>query len=107
MKKYGRADVFVTDRLRSYGAALRDLGMGDRQETGRWMNNRPDNSHFPLRRRKRAMLRFRRRRTLQKFAVIHASVYNLFNSARSLSSRPLFKQNRAAALAAWRGLCAA
>jgi len=49
MKKLGRADVFVTDKLRSYGAALRDLGMGDRQETARWVNNRAENSHLPLR----------------------------------------------------------
>jgi putative transposase len=44
---------------------------------------------------------------LQKFASVHASVTNHFNQERSLSSRPLFKLNRAAALAAWRGLCAA
>lgn len=107
MKKHGRADVFVTDKLRSYGAALRDLGMVGRQETGRWENNRAENSHLPFRRRERAMLRFRRIRTLQKFATVHASVYNLFNTERSLSSRHLFKQNRSAALAEWRGLLAA
>jgi len=107
MKKHGRADVFVTDKLRSYGAALRDLGMIDRQETGRWVNNRAENSHLPFRRRERAMLRFRRMRTLQKFAAVHDSVNNLFNTERSLSSRPHFKANRAAALAEWRGLCAA
>ncbi|MBD3678383.1 MAG: IS6 family transposase [Rhodobacteraceae bacterium] len=107
MKKHGRADVFVTDKLRSYGVALRDLGMGDRQETGRWVNNRAENSHLPFRRRERAMPRFRRMRTLQKFAAVHASVNNLFNTERSLSSRYLFKQNRAAALAEWRSLCAA
>ena len=53
------------------------------------------------------MLRFRRMRTLQKFASVHASVANHFNADRSLSSRRLFKLNRAAALAEWRGLCAA
>jgi putative transposase len=53
------------------------------------------------------MLRFRRMRSLQKFASVHASVTNHFNQERSLSSRPHFKQNRAAALAEWRGLCAA
>ncbi len=50
------------------------------------------------------MLRFRRIRSLQKFSAIHASVYNLFNLEHSLSSRPNFKLNRAAALAEWRGL---
>lgn len=106
MKRHGRSEVFVTDKLRSYGAALRDLGGAGSQETGRWLNNRAENSHQPFRRRERAMLRFRRMRTLQKFAAVHASVHNLFNTERSLSSRPLFKANRAAALAEWRGLCA-
>jgi putative transposase len=61
----------------------------------------------PSRRRERAMLRFRQMRSLQKFASVHASVTNHFNQERSLSSRPLFKQNRAAALAECRGLCMA
>ena len=107
MRKHGRPQVIVTDRLRSYGAALKELGAADRQETGRWLNNRAENSHLPFRRRERAMLRFRRIRSLQKFAAVHASVSNHFNRERSLSSRPLFKANRAAALAEWRGLCAA
>jgi hypothetical protein len=94
MKKHGRAGVFVTDKLRSCGAALRDLGAADRQETGRWLNNRAENSHLPFRRRERTMFRFRRMRSLQKFASVHASVTNHFNSERSLSSRPLFKANR-------------
>ncbi|MBW0159714.1 IS6 family transposase, partial [Sedimentimonas flavescens] len=40
MKRYGRPHIFVTDMLRSYGAALREIGAADRQETGRWLNNR-------------------------------------------------------------------
>ncbi|MFD1196629.1 IS6 family transposase [Seohaeicola saemankumensis] len=107
MRKHGRPEVIVTDRLRSYGAALKQIGAADRQETGRWANNRAENSHLPFRRRERAMLRFRRMRSLQKFAAVHASVYNHFNQERSLSTRPNFKLNRAAALAEWRGLCVA
>ncbi len=106
-ERHGPADELVTDCLRSYGAALGELGIRDRQRTGRWTNNRAENSHQPFRRRERAMLRFRRVRTLQKFAAVHASVYNHFNTERSLSSRQIFKANRAAALAEWRGLCAA
>ncbi|MFC4667537.1 IS6 family transposase [Seohaeicola nanhaiensis] len=106
LKRHGRAEEIVTDRLRSYWAALDDLGIRDRQETGRWANNRAENSHQPFRRRERAMLRFRRMRTLQLFAAVHASVHNLFNQERNLSSRTIFKQNRAAALDDWRGLCA-
>ena len=106
LKRRGRAREIVTDRLRSYGAALRDLGIADRHETGRWMNNRAENSHQPFRRRERAMLRFRRIRTLQKFASVHASVFNHFNQERSRSSRANFKTKRAVALAERRGLCA-
>ena len=104
MRKHGCPDVFVTDLLRSYGAALKDIGLANKQETSRWLNNRAENSHLPFRRRERAMLRFRRMRSLQKFAAVHASIYNLFNSERSLYTRPNFKLNRAAALAEWRGL---
>ncbi|MDA3889898.1 MAG: IS6 family transposase [Allgaiera sp.] len=106
LRRHGRAEELVTDRLRSYGAALRDLGISDRQETGRWANNRAENSHQPFRRRERAMLRFRRVRSLQKFASVYASVHNHFNQERASYSRQNFRANRAAALAEWRGLCA-
>jgi putative transposase len=107
MRKHGRSDVLVTDKLRSYGAALKEIGAAERQETGRWLNNRAENSHLPFRRRERAMLRSRRMRNLQKFASVHASVTNHFNQERGLSSRDKFKASRAAALAEWRALCAA
>jgi len=50
------------------------------------------------------MLRFMRMHSLQKFASIHASLHNLFNSQRSLSKRSTFKLNRDAALTEWRSL---
>ena len=107
MKRHGRPEVIVTDRLRSYGAALKDLVRGDDREMGRWLNNRAENSHLPFRRRERAMLRFRRMRTLQKFASVHASVHNHFPTERHLQNRDIYKLTRAAALAEWRGLLAA
>jgi putative transposase len=107
MKRYGQPDVFVTDRLRSYRAALTDVGMAKRQQTGRWINNRAENSHQPLRRREQAMQRFRQTRSLQKFAAVHSSVHNHFNQERHLYSRENFKTNRAAVLAEWRQLGAA
>ena len=106
MRKHGQSEKIVTDRLRSYGAVLKEIGAADKQETGRWMNNRAENSHLPFRRRERAMLRFRLLRSLQKFAAVHASVYNHFNQERSLSTRTNFKLTRDAALADWRDLCA-
>jgi putative transposase len=107
MKRHGRAEVLVTDKLRTYGAAMKVIGNADRQETGRWLNNRAENSHQPFRRRERAMLRFRQMRSLQKFAAVHSSVHNHFNQERALYSRTNFKLNRAAALAEWRDLGAA
>jgi len=106
MKRYGRPHVIVTDKLRSYGAAMKVIGNADRQETGRWLNNRAENSHQPFRRRERAMLRFRSMGSLQKFASIHSAVHNHFNQERHLHSRANFKLNRVAALAEWRMVCA-
>jgi len=76
MRRDGRPWEIVTDRLSSYKAALRELGGSDLQSTGRWLNNRVENSHLPFRRRERAMQRFRRMRSLQKFSAVHASVHN-------------------------------
>ena len=106
MRRLGRADKLVTDKLRSYGAALKELGAAGKPETGRWANNRAENSHLPFRRRERAMSRFRRLRSQQRFASVHASVCNHFNQDRGHSKRDHFKADRAAALAEWRGLCA-
>ena len=49
MKRYGQPEKIVTDNLRSYGAAMKDIGNADRQNTGRWLNNRIENSHLPFR----------------------------------------------------------
>jgi putative transposase len=106
MKRYGRPGSIMTDRLRSYGAAMKVIGNVANQECGRWLKNRPENSHQPFRRRERAMQRFRAARTLQKFAATHVSIHNHFNLDRHLNRRDIFKQNRAAALADWRQLAA-
>ena len=104
MKRHGRPRAIVTDRLRSYGAALKEIGAADLQETGRRLNNRAENSHLPIRRRERAMARFRRMKTLQKFASVHASIHNHFAQERHLVSREIYRERRAAALAAWRAV---
>lgn len=107
MKRYGNPQIVVTDSCRSYRAAMQKIGNEARQETGRHLNNRAENSHLPFRRRERAMSRFRRMRSLQKFASIHSSVYNHFNLERHFYSRSNFKRNRDAALREWRELIAA
>ena len=106
MKRYGQPNAIVTDRLRSYGAAMQMIGNAAAQECGCWLNNRVETSHQPFRRRKRAMAKFRDVKTLQKFASVHASLHNHFNQDRHLNRRDIFKQNRSAALAEWRQLAA-
>ena len=103
MKRYGRPEVVVTDRLQSYRAAMKVIGNEARHVTGRWMNNRAENSHQPFRRRERAMTKFRQAKSLQKFASIHSSVHNHFNQERHPYGRQNFKLNRSTALADWVG----
>ena len=107
MKRYGSPEVVVTDKCPSYRAAMKVIGNERHQETGRHLNNRAENAHLPIRRRERAMSRFRRMRSLQKFASTHSSVHNHFNLERHLYSRTNFKARRDAALREWRELLAA
>jgi putative transposase len=106
MKKYGRPQKIVTDRLRAYSAAMKEIGAADRHEVGGRLNNRAENSHQPFRRREQAMQRFRSLKTLQKFSSVHAQVHNQFNQERHLVPRQIYKQRRSAALAEWRALAA-
>ena len=85
---------------------MKSMGNVERQECGRWLNNRAENSHQPFRRGKGAMAKFRDVKTLQKFASVNASIHNHFNQDRHLNCRNIFKQNRAAALAEWCQLAA-
>ncbi len=103
-KRHGRAKVITTDGLRSYKAAMKELGNTEKQEVGRWANNRVENSHLPFRRRERAMLRFRQMKTLQKISSVHAAFHNHFNRDRHLISRETYKAQRSAALAEWKTL---
>jgi len=104
MKRCGSPKVIVTDRLRSYGAAMKEIGNAERQETGGHLNNRAENAHQPFRRRERAMLRFRRMKTLQKFTSVHASVHNLFNQERHLIDRQSYKERCSEAFSEWRSV---
>ena len=101
MKRHGRPQAIATEGLRSYGPALKKIGAADRQEAARWINNRAEHAHLPFRRREREMARFRRMKTLQKFTSVRASVHNHFAQERHLVSCQVYKERRAAALAAW------
>lgn len=106
LKRHGSPEVITTDGLRSYKAAMNELGNAQKQAIGRWANNRIEGSHTPLRRRERAMLRFRQMKSLQKFASVHASLHNHFQLERHLVDRTTFKQRRSAAWAEWQNLAA-
>ncbi|WP_262829971.1 transposase [Sphingomonas sp. A2-49] len=104
LKRHGSPEAITTDSLRSYRAAMNELGNAERQEVGRWANNRVENSHLPFRRRERAMLRFRQMKSLQKFASVHANVHNHFSLERHLTDRRTYKERRSAAVAEWQTL---
>jgi putative transposase len=106
LKRHGSPETITTDGLRSYRAAMRELGNAEKQEVCRWANNRVENSHLPFRRRERAMLRFRQMKSLQKFASVHANVHNHFSLERHLTDRETYKNRRSAALAEWQSLMA-
>ena len=107
MKRHDKPAVTVTDKLRSYDAALKVIGNAPKHEAGRLFYTGAENFHLPFRRRRRAMLRFGQMRCPQKFSIVHASVYIIFNAERARYSRQNFKRNRGAALAEWCDLCAA
>jgi putative transposase len=103
VRKQGYAPrVLVTDKLQSYGAARRDLGLSARHEQGLRRNNRAENSHQMVRRRERKMQRFKSARSAQRFLSIQAPVHNIFNLQRHLLSRSTLRLFRAEAAHAWR-----
>ena len=102
IRKQGYAPrVLVTDKLRSYGAARRHLGLRARHEQGLRKNNRAENSHQMVRRRERKMQRFKSAASAQRFLSIQAPVHNTFNLQRHLVSRPTLRLFRTEAAQAW------
>lgn len=103
LKKWGLSPTkIVTDRLPSYGSALREPGLSRRHETGGRKNNRAENSHQPVRRRERKMQRFKSAASAQRFLSVHAAIYNPFNVQRHLISRRYHRLFRMAAMVSWR-----
>ena len=108
LKKQGfLPDAIVTDLLKSYGAALRDLGLGRTHHMGGRLNNRAENSHQPVRRRERKMQRFKSQSSAQRFLPTQAAVYNLFNVQRHLLSQSTLRQFRTDAMEQWKAVTAA
>lgn len=94
--------LIVTDKLRSYHAALRELRLTAEHIDNKRANNRAENSHQPVRRRERKMQRFKSPRSAQRFINVHASTYNHFYLQRHLINRSLFKKLRYGAFSSWK-----
>ena len=88
----------VTDRLGSYGAALKLLDLKHLQDVGGRKNNRAECSHVPIRRRERKSQKFKSDRNAQKLLSAHGQIYSLFNHRRHLISRPTLRKFRTHAL---------
>ena len=98
----------ITDGLRSYKAAMRELGCLDRHRPGRLRdNNRAENSHLPVRRRERKMQRFKSQGHAQRFVSTHSAIYNTFNIQRHLISRNTMRRFRTSAMEEWKAASAA
>jgi len=108
VRKHGYAPrLLVTDKLQSYGAARRQLGLSARHEQGLRKNNRAENSHQIVRRRERKMQRFKSACSAQRFLAVQAPVHNTFNLQRHLISRSTLRLFRADAARAWQSATAA
>lgn len=94
--------LIVTDKLRSYHAALRELRLTAEHIDNKRANNRAENSHQPVRRRERKMQRFKSPRSAQRFINVQASTYNHFYLQRHLINRSLFKKLRDGAFSSWK-----
>ena len=102
LKKQGfPPKLLVTDKLRSYASAFRQLGLSCPHEQGIRRNNRAENSHQPVRRRGRKVQRFKSR-SAQRFLSMHAAVHNTFNLQRHLVSRSTLRKFRSDAAAQWK-----
>ena len=97
----GEPRKIVTDKLRSYGVAHRELIPDTIHDTSRYANNRAELSHQPTRVRERGMRRFKSCRQAQRFLSVHAAVHNLFNLGRNLVSAKHYRLFRQRAFASW------
>ncbi|SMF62008.1 Transposase (or an inactivated derivative) [Xaviernesmea oryzae] len=94
--------VMITDKLRSYGAAKREVMPSVEHRSHKGLNNRAENSHQPIRQRERIMKRFKSARNLQRFVSIHDPIANLFRIPRHDIPSEHYRELRATAMQTWR-----
>ncbi len=100
-------NAIVTDKLPSYGAALRELNLSKCHDFGGRKNNRAENSHLPIRQRERRMQRFKSPGSAQRFLSVHSAIYNTFYVQRHLISRKTLRKFRGEAMSVWEAATAA
>jgi putative transposase len=100
-KNRGEPRKIVTDKLRSYGVAHRELIPESIHDNSQYANNRSELSHQPTRVRERGMRKFKSIGQAQRFLNTHAAVYNLFNLGRHLVSAKNYRYFRVRAFASW------
>ena len=91
----------VTDKLRSYGVAHRELISNTIHDSSQYSNNRAELSHQPTRVRERGIRKFKSIIQAQRFLGVHAAIYNLFNLGRHLISAKNYRLFRLRAFASW------
>jgi len=102
MKKQGRSPKrFITDKLRSYGAAKREIAPGVEHRSHKGLNNRAENTHLPFRKRERAMQRYRSQGSLQRFVSTHSAIRNCFFVPSRRRSALTIRYHRLEAFDAW------
>src|ERR1700744_1651830 len=102
LKKQGRAPrVLITDKLKSYAAAKREIMPGVQHRQNKGLNNRAENSHQPTRRRERIMKRFKSPRQVQRFLSIHDQVANVFSRRQNQDTAAKFQSARNQAFDTW------
>ena len=105
-KHYGEPREIVTDKLRSYGVAHRELISDSIHDTSHYANNRAELWHQPPRVRERGMRRFKSIVQAQRFLGVHSVVYNLFNLGRHLISANHYRLFRMRAFTSWKSAVA-
>ena len=96
--------VMITDKLRSYAAARAELMPGVEHRSHKGLNNRVENSHLPVRRRERRMMRFNSARQCQRFVSVHGQIANLFLLHRKQLSAADHRKLRSHAIATWQDI---
>ncbi len=101
--RWGMPRVIITDKLRSYSAALRKLGLAVDHRAHKGLNNRIEGSHRPTRKREKIQARFKSARQAQRFLAVHDETANLFRPRRHTMTATTFRQKRADAFCEWAG----